>query len=319
MAIVGEATTNRQVDEFARFELENQGAIQNHSESQTAQIMSYLDAETRRFLDDPARRAEQTKRNMLINDPDTLHSLINDPFDTGSRLRALTPGNQKKIKPTIKMQPSKKRKRDIFVDKEKVEAIKRRESKQKFEERKQKLKSFFGFGASKPPVKMEQPRTPERAERPRERVPSIQGRQSRVRIFDEQPGPPPIENKTPEFYQMDRGGREPPKMTHEMFKKKAEPEGKIEEKERPPISFQVASAKPKEESIAEENPGFFERIKNYFQPKKEEKKAKKKVEVKEEYSDEDEAGRYVESIRNQKLNFDYSKSYERQIPQNVDN
>lgn len=222
------------------------------------------------------------------------------------------------------------------MDRQKVEAVKRRESKQKFEERKQKLKDFFGFGAAKPPVKFEaEPRPaprdtpvqsevqsrprPGQSEKPLENVKTIQGRQSRVRIFDEQPlkSQPLVESRTPEFYQMQRGGQEPPKISNMVFKKKAKPEKHESEARAPRIEEKAPEREqPKPERPRDESPGFFERIKNYFKakPKEEEKKPRQA-----QLSDHEEQERYVQSIRNRPLNFDYSRPFEQQVPRNVNN
>jgi hypothetical protein len=65
-------------------ELENQGGIQNQSKAHKTQIKTYLETESQKFLNNPKRKEHIAKREMIINDPDTLHSLINDPFENGN-------------------------------------------------------------------------------------------------------------------------------------------------------------------------------------------------------------------------------------------
>lgn len=200
-----------------------------------------------------------------------------------------------KIQPTVKMKPAKKRTRDIFVDRRKVEAIERRESARKYEERKQKLKDFFGF-RNPPPVKIDQPANNPQVEEPIQRVSEIKSTKSPMRIFDDNNAPTP----TPGFYNDNRGGIQPPKLNPMSFKKKKHP------------LDDVVVKKPPQPPQPEENVGFLERIKRFFKPNnQEEDKAEDKA--------EDNAEEYVKSINQKRLNFDYNRSYDKQIPKNVNN
>jgi hypothetical protein len=200
-----------------------------------------------------------------------------------------------KIQKTIKMKPAKKRTKDIFVDRRKVEAIERRESARKYEERKQKLKDFFGFGKTAP-VRVEQPISNPPILEKKQQVPEIKAKTSRMRIFDDN-NPP---KETPGFYNVNRGGIQPPQIDHMNFKKKKHPLDDVvpKPKNEPPVLEQN-----------NEEVGFLERIKRFFKPKEEERNN----------SDDERADEYVKSINQRQLNFDYNKPYNNQIPENVNN
>ena len=185
------------------------------------------------------------------------------------------------------MQISKKRTKDIFVDKAKVKAIKKRESKMVYENRKQKVKDFFGIGKPK-----------------KKKIPPIKAKASKMRIFDDDSFP----KKTPDFYNMERGGKEPPKPKDIHFKKKPHPLDDIPEKKRidPPIQNQILNNEPEEV-------GFLERIKNYFKPAPLEPMRQPQNKI----YDDDNPDMYMSRINKKKLNFDYSRSYNDEIPSNV--
>lgn len=66
-----------------KLDLINQGGIQNQMEEEKIKIKEFLNTQNQKFLNNPERRTEQTNWEMTINDPDMLHSLINDQFESG--------------------------------------------------------------------------------------------------------------------------------------------------------------------------------------------------------------------------------------------
>jgi hypothetical protein len=277
-------------------ELQKEGAIQNQAEQERQEIQKYLKSEENKFNKDPDRKSEHVKWQMTINDPDMLHSLINDPFESGIIVVNFKLIELKlRVQKTKKMVSTKQRPKDVFVDQKKKEAVERRESKMKFEERKRKLKDFFGFGKSSP-VKMEQPISQPPLPVRDSNVRAINKRSSKMRIFDETP----VTRTTPTFYQMNPY-EETPKISPSPFhKKKAKPE----------------EPKPREEE--QENVGFLDRIKQYFTPKKPNSSNNIIPKNEDSYEEGGFAEEYMRSINQKKLNYDYSKPYANQPP-NVNN
>ena len=44
-------------------------------------LSEFINSRTQNYMIDPKRKSEMIQSEMIINDPDTLHSLINDPFE----------------------------------------------------------------------------------------------------------------------------------------------------------------------------------------------------------------------------------------------
>ena len=73
-----------QVEPDLEIRMESQGAIQVLEKvSEKKRYLSYLLQETQKFKDSPKRTEILVNRQSIINDPDVLHALFNDPLSKG--------------------------------------------------------------------------------------------------------------------------------------------------------------------------------------------------------------------------------------------
>ena len=67
-----------------------QGAIQDHIAVRDSDIREYISDKSIEYQNHPQRRAEIIRKESIINDPDTLNALINDPFNINGNIYCMS-------------------------------------------------------------------------------------------------------------------------------------------------------------------------------------------------------------------------------------